>query len=737
MSRMLLVAMLLASGAVSAAPVDPFTPAVGQTSFVKGVDRYIPVQINRNAPQIAAAEGGMWLPQPDGGRVYARTVSVTKDGGGIETWVGKVSLPGGESSVVITMGPDAAFGSLLTANGKPYRLVTRQGRTYLTQRDASAARLNSGGPMPAPPGPDYRVAPSEPQFGYTIPHTVAAQATAGATPATATTVDVLLAYTPGEVTRLGSTSAVLTRMNYLIAVANKAYADSRVNYRVRLAGTMAVNYPDTGPNSQVLDDMTNTSPSGPLAGLRARRAALGADLVNLIRPFTKTGQGGFCGLGYLIGQNESAFTTQSAPYGYSTAGDGEDPATNYYCEDTTLAHELGHNMGLAHDKADASAPGAYSYAYGWRQTLASGSFSTIMAYSTGDQQPVPYFANPNITLCNGNRCGDPTTANQTLALNQTMPVVAAFRASGHPVLDLDADGRADLVLQNDAGGAFTTMVENSTFRPTNTATRTVTAGYHIATAADLDGNGRADLVWTDTSGNVYLWISSSTGTYTSQQVAGPGVGWQIVGTGDLDGDGDADLLWFNSATHQFEYWLMQGANVTATKTFAITAGYTIGAIGDFNGDGLADIAWTSAADDLYIWTNNHNGGFASTRSLSYPAGWRLVGSGYMDGDRRADLMWLNDSAGQFAYWLMNGSSRVGYKIVSIAPGYHIAAIDRYVGGADSILWTSGANDLYLWQNNGSGSFASSRIVAYPATGGGYLNNYPSGWSVVSNLPLQP
>jgi len=732
---MLLVAMLLASGAVSAAPVDPFTPAVGQTSFVKGVDRYFPVQINRNAPQVAAAEGGMWLPQPDGGRVYARTVSVTKDGGGIETWVGKVSLPGGESSVVITMGPDAAFGSLLTADGKPYRLVTRQGRTYLTQRDASAARLNSGGPMPAPPGLDYRVAPSEPQAGYTIPHTVAAQATAGATPATATTVDVLLAYTPGEVSRLGSTSAVVTRMNYLVAVANKAYADSRVNYRIRLAGTMAVNYPDTGPNSQVLDDMTNTSPSGPLAGLRARRAALGADLVNLIRPFTKTGQGGFCGLGYLIGQNESAFTTQSAPYGYSTAGDGEDPATNYYCEDTTLAHELGHNMGLAHDKDDATAPGAYSYAYGWRQTLTKGSFSTIMAYSTGSQQPVPYFANPNITLCNGNRCGDPTTANQTLVLNQTMPIVAAFKASGHPALDFNNDGRADILLQNTAGGAYNSMIENSNFTPTINA-HTAAAGYSIAATGDLDGNGKADLIWRSTTGEVYFWISTSTDTYSSQQGPNVGADWTLVGTGDLDGDGDADLLWFNSTSHQLQYWLMQGATVAATRSFAIAPGYTVGAFGDFNGDGLADIAWTSAARDLYIWTNNRVGGFSSAQSLSYPAGWRLVGSGDMNGDRKADLVWMNDSAQQFGYWLMNGPTRTGYKIIAVAPGYSIAAIDRFSGGSDGILWTSASRDMYVWLNNGTGTFSSRQIAAYPNGSGGYLNNYPAGWSVVSNLPKQ-
>lgn len=737
MSRMLLVAMLLASGAVSAAPVDPFLPIGGQTSFVKGVDRYYPVQIQRTAPKVAAAEGGMWLPQPDGGRVFARTVRVIEQDGGIETWIGKVSIPGGDASVVLTMGPDAAFGSLVTSSGKPYRLVTRQGHSYLVQQDASAARLNTGGPVLNPPGLDYRVAPTEPAAGYLAPQSLeTSSGTAAATssgPTVANTIDVLLAYTPGMVSRLGSASAVQTRLTYIVAVANQAYADSKVNYRIRLAGTMAVNYPDTGPNSQVLDDMTNTSPTGPLAGLRARRARLGADLVNLIRPFSKAGQGGFCGLGYLIGQNESPVTKKSAPYGYSTASDGDDPATNYYCLDTTLAHELGHNMGLAHDKADATAPGAYSYAYGWRQTLSSGSFSTIMAYSASGQKPVPYFANPNITVCNGHRCGDPVVANQTLALNQTMPIVSTFLAGGHASVDINADGQADILLADNAGGSFTTLMEKSNFQPT-TNTHATTAGYRIAAMGDLNGDGKADLVWTNAANDLYFWLGNGADAYQSIQGPSYAAGWQLSGTGDINGDGNADLLWINHTTNQFMYWLMQGSTVADTRTMSVAAGYSIAAIGDFNGDGRADIAWTSAARDLYIWTSATNGGFSSARSLSYPAGWRIVGSGNMNDDGRADLVWINDTGHQFAYWLMSGSTRVGYRIVDVNAGYTIAGIDRYSSSGDGILWTSASNDLYVWKNSGNGGFVSVRIAAYPAAGGGYSNTYPTGWSVVSNLP---
>ncbi|OOG49539.1 hypothetical protein B0E50_05355 [Rhodanobacter sp. C01] len=654
---------------------------------------------------------------------------------GNQTWVGEVSTPGSERSVIITFGKDATFGSLLSTKGKPLRLITQNGKTYIAQQDdqAAAERAQVQKLMPSPPI-DYRLPPQVQVSDHAAAQTRAA-IVAATSSTTTPTIDVLLGYTPGMVTALGSTSAVITRLNYLISVANQAYSDSQVNSRVRLVGTVAVNYPDASDDNQVLDDLTNNSPAGPLASLRARRKALGADLVSLVRPFSKTGQGGLCGLGYLNGANLAPFTVASAPYGYSTIGDGSDSGS--YCLDITLAHEMGHNMGLAHDQADASGPGAFTYAYGWRQTLTTGSFFTIMAYGTGNQQSVPYFADPNITLCNGNPCGDPIQANQTLALNQTMPVVAAFNAPGEPTSDINGDGMADIVMQNTSTGQYAYMLMQGS-NPIGNKVASVAAGYRIAAVADLSGNGSSDLIWTSAANDLYFWINNGSGSYSSVQGPSYSAGWTLVGTGDINGDGTADLLWINNSTHQFSYWLMNGATVVSTKIIPVTPGYYIAAIGDFTGSGYVDLVWTSAANDLYFWMNNGAGAFTSARGLDYPAGWQLVGSGDINGDQRADLIWTNDSTHQFAYWLMNGSTRTGYQIMPISAGYHVAAIDRFSGGTASILWTSSANDLYLWQNNGSGAFNSSQLLGFPASQPGYYyQDYPAGWSVLSNSPVRP
>ncbi|KFA33152.1 hypothetical protein KWI_0121495 [Xanthomonas vasicola pv. vasculorum NCPPB 206] len=251
------------------------------------------------------------------------------------------------------------------------------------------------------------------------------QAASATTPAV---VDVLVGYTPGLVRELGSVDAVNTRINYLVAVTNRAYIDSQVNGRLRLIGTQQVNYTDSTTDVAALQDLTEASGSSSLAALHSTRDTQGADLVTLLRPYSANQ--GACGMAWLNGGRLQSYNSNMQGSGYSAVSDGADEEAGNYCEDITFAHEIGHNLGLAHDKAD-SGPGAFTYAYGWRQTLDEGSFNTIMAYAADDQERVPYFANPHITLCNDNPCGDVDEADQTRALNITMPIAADFRPTSN------------------------------------------------------------------------------------------------------------------------------------------------------------------------------------------------------------------------------------------------------------------------------------------------------------------
>jgi hypothetical protein len=199
--------------------------------------------------------------------------------------------------------------------------------------------------------------------------------------------------------------------------------------------------------------------------------------------------------------------------------------------------------------------------------------------------------------------------------------------------------------------------------------------------------------------------------------------------GDFNGDQTSDLLWFNPTLSQVGYWTMQavqtvvpeegsnGVTVTGTHVFDVTPGYFVGAVGDFNGDGFADLVFTSAQHDLWLWTNNQHGGFTSTEIGTYPANWHLVGAGDIDGDGYDDLLWMDYKDCEFAYWTMHGATRTGYKIIPITCGYFPVSIGYYTPtNRISIMWTSRAGDLYVWDSTGDG-FKSYNLSAYVNTTG--------------------
>jgi hypothetical protein len=184
--------------------------------------------------------------------------------------------------------------------------------------------------------------------------------------------------------------------------------------------------------------------------------------------------------------------------------------------------------------------------------------------------------------------------------------------------------------------------------------------------------------------------------------------------GDFDANGTSDIVWFNPWTSQVGIWYMWytyssdfwGAGVSrlSLASYNITPGYFVGAVGDFNGDGYADLAFTSANRDLWIWTNNQKGGWtpAKVTAAPYPSQWQLIGAGDVNGDGYDDLLWLDPSECKFGYWTMNGTTITGYYTVDIACGYYPISIGYYTpSNRLSIIWTSAANDLYIWDSVGN------------------------------------
>jgi hypothetical protein len=728
---MVSVVLLAVGGTTFAAEPSLFKQRVQQQALITTGQRAYAVEIDRTALRAATVAGGLRIDFPGGKSVFARMLRQETMPDDNLVWVGTVSLPKEDRNVVITMGRDAVFGSLVTADGNSIELETRKGVTRLVIRDPrfDAQRLFAQKGVSDYVVPDTDV---QAQVGGPVR---AHQALAAASPPR---VDLLLGYTPGIVARYGSDSAARTRMSFLTALTNQALQDSKVAGRMRLVGTIKVDYPDTNRSSQVLDALADTSGNGPLQAMRDARRALGADLMAFIRPFL-TPEHGNCGLAPVNGSNLSPYTAAAAGGGRAAVSDGHDDDSGFFCNDATLAHELGHTMGLVHETTESDSPGPFPYTYGWTQELPDNrGFNTLMAYGTSTTKTVFYYANPNIYYCSAMPCGDPGIADQTRALNQVMPIVAAFNEPGNPVADLDGNGNADLVVQNATEVSVMLYSNGSVLSGLIPYRLPLPAGQQIITMGDLDGDLRSELILNGAGTTQYAWFRDAGGTTSSRSLPDRAAGDTLVTTADLSGDGRADLLFVNPSSRKFTWWRMNGATRQSVQTLDIAAGAFIAAVGDFDGDRRIDLMWTSPARDLTFWKNTGSG-FTQAAAPAYAAGWSVVGSGHIDSDSRADLVLTNTATGQIENWLMNGATRISVTTLDLPTGYRVVSVDRYSGSSASVFLTSNARDGTLWQNNGDGTFLSKPDRYVFSVGGscGCFSSYPAGWSIVSALPRQP
>ncbi len=252
-----------------------------------------------------------------------------------------------------------------------------------------------------------------------------------------TQIDVLVAYTANARAAAGGTDAILALIDLGIAETNQAYLNSGAVQRVRLVGTVEVAYSESGDIGDDLNRLRVTA-DGNMDEVHALRDTYGADLVHLV-----VNNGG-CGIAYAMDEVSSSFA--SFAFGVSRR--------SCLSSNLTFAHEMGHNMGLQHDRfVDLSnSPYAYSHGYVNQAAFAPGApadkrWRTIMAYkdecaAAGFGCPrLMYFSDPANSY-NSDPMGVPGAApstsvegpaNARLSLDNTRVTVANFRtAAGAP-----------------------------------------------------------------------------------------------------------------------------------------------------------------------------------------------------------------------------------------------------------------------------------------------------------------
>ena len=427
---------------------------------------------------------------------------------------------------------------------------------------------------------------------------------------TGTQMDVMVVYTPAARVNNGGTAQMHANIDAQVALTNMIYANSNVVQRLRLVYKGEVAYTETTDGVD-LGRLQNRS-DGFMDSVPILRDIHKADFVSLWGNYPTT-----CGLGYLMGTEssgfeDSAYNTVNSP-GCTGAGSG------------TFAHELGHNMGLQHDKFVApdnttvtpegsTVSASITYAHGYVDTV--NRFRTVMAYDDECLATAPFtscnrtltFGNPSV-LFNGVPTGKLPNSHERQALNDTRETTANFRI-GLPDSAFVGPGILSFAQPTysvaEGGGSVQLTVERHVG-----FTGAISVNY-----ATASGTATAGADFTTTSGTL-TWAS---GDSTSRVITVP-----ILQDTLLEGNETFTVV-LNTPGGGVSIGALNGTTTSATVTILDDEP------DNFPVGGVIPTGFVTPATSTAAWTVDVTGGYLSPSSLQSAAVLSVDGINFANSD---------------------------------------------------------------------------------------------------------
>lgn len=344
-----------------------------------------------------------------GRSVFLRRKVVEESLGGGIVWTGDTD---GQGYAILVVNGNRITGAIETG-GRHYLIepVNGGGRHLLREVDSEAYPRDIHIDVPARHG---SLAPAQSTLdtstdGATGEYTVSAATTN-------TIVNLLAVYTSQAKTILGTPA---DKISLDVGIVNQGMINSGIPLRIKLVKVAAVSstYNEKAPAdpAKPLYDLTSGTNAN-FPSIRTLRTTVGADLVTMYLDRPE-----YCGIAWVL------YPSLSAAYGFS--------AVNANCQGTTtLGHELGHNMGLYHDRYVEPAASSAKYNYGFVNL--AGKFRTIMSYPDKCAAygvtctRITYFSTPLKSYNGrpvGKAAGTTGAADASRLLRENRAGVAAFR----------------------------------------------------------------------------------------------------------------------------------------------------------------------------------------------------------------------------------------------------------------------------------------------------------------------
>lgn len=215
--------------------------------------------------------------------------------------------------------------------------------------------------------------------------------------------------------------------------------------------------------------------------------------------------------------------------------------------------------------------------------------------------------------------------------------------------DFDGDGRADMLLRNEAGSftCSTSLNEDGTTEFSTVEGLNFTLEWHLAALVDLDIDGKTDLLfrhrelgWIVVPMNGCSLKSEQRNTQFDEIASDS----HIVGVLDLDGDQRDDLVTRNDSGAWSVIFLNDG-NVVRTNHnpsgLPADSKFGVVGIGDFNGDRVGDILSRHVDGTWHLHTQTDDTGLEfAMRPVPFQSrsDWRDEATADFDGDGQHDLL---------------------------------------------------------------------------------------------------
>ncbi len=285
--------------------------------------------------------------------------------------------------------------------------------------------------------------------------------------------------------------------------------------------------------------------------------------------------------------------------------------------------------------------------------------NTPQVISAGSSQLFTVTPNAGFAASVGGSCGGTLsgTTYTTNAIAANCTVMATFNKILSVTVDLNADGKSDLIFRNSSTGQIAAWLMSSS--TVTTAAGLVAPGnWSVSHTADFNSDGRADILFRNNDGAVALWLMDGLNVSAAVGLIGPDANWRVSHVADFNGDGKADILWRNNTSGAVNLWLMNGRTVTeAVGLLGTNPDWGVSHLGDFNGDGKADILWRNNSNGaVNMWLMSGGSVSSGASLLGANAEWRVSHTGDFNSDGKTDLVWRNTNNGAVNMWLMNGAA---------------------------------------------------------------------------------